>query len=391
VRVITNAERRARLGVRHLLAGRAGDVGEVAAALVGLHSSDPATVYLSARARVDGFEVADLERALYDERSLLRMLGMRRTMFVVPHDLAAVMDAACTKALAPAQRRRLVTLLEAQGIAADGEAWLTDVEAQTLHHLERRGEATASELRSDMPEFTESLRFGEGKPWGGFTGVSTRILFLLATAGTIVRARPRGSWLSSQYRWTTLERWIGGPLPVLDPAGARADLVRRWLQAFGPGTLTDLKWWTGWTLRDTRAALAGVGAVEVGLHDDVVYVLSDDVAPVEEPGDWVALLPSLDPTVMGWKEREWYVGDHTGRLFDRNGNAGPTVWWNGRVIGGWSQRRDTGEIVFRILEPVPEDVRDRVGAEATALREWMAERRVAARFPTPLERELRGA
>ena len=112
MREFARDERRARLGLRHRLAVPAATVESVAGDLVGLHSSDPTTVYLSALARVDGFAVADLEAALYERRSLVRMLGMRRTMFVVPPDLAAVMDAACTRALAPAERRRLIGLLE---------------------------------------------------------------------------------------------------------------------------------------------------------------------------------------------------------------------------------------------------------------------------------------
>lgn len=387
MRRITTEERRARLGTRHHLAVRADDVVDVARDLVGLHSSDPATVYLAARARVDRFSTEDLERALYDDRTLLRLLGMRRTIFVVPRDIAAVIDAGCTRALALPQRRRLIGLLIDQGIAEDAEAWLADVERKTMAALERRGEATGAELRSDMPEFKESLQFGEGKTWGGFTGVSTRVLFLLATASKIVRARPKGSWVSSQYRWTPLERWLGGPLPALDPADARTELVRRWLAAFGPGTLIDIKWWTGWTVRDTKAAVAAAGAVEVELDNGVGYVLAgDDDAPV--PAEWVALLPGLDPTAMGWKERAWYFGDHVPSLFDRNGNAGPTIWWNGRVIGGWAQRK-TGQIVHRLLEAVPSDVAEQVEAEAADLERWLGDVVVTSRFPTPLDRDLR--
>ena len=77
--------------------------------------------------RVRDFMHADLETALYERRSVVRMLGMRRTMFVVPLDLAAVMDEACTKALAPPQRRRLVAMLEEQGVARDGARWLRRV------------------------------------------------------------------------------------------------------------------------------------------------------------------------------------------------------------------------------------------------------------------------
>ena len=145
--------------------------------MVGLHSSDPATVYLSAWARVPGFVHGDLEAALYDDRALLRMLGMRRTMFVVPPDLAAVMQSACTDALLAPERRRLVKMLGEQGIATDPEAWLVDVESRVLSALEGRGEATAVELTEDVPELGTKLMFGAGKKWGGTIGLSTRVLF----------------------------------------------------------------------------------------------------------------------------------------------------------------------------------------------------------------------
>ena len=127
--------------------------------------------------------------------------------------------------------------------------------------------------------------------------------------------------------------------------------MRRWLAAFGPGTLQDLAWWTGWPLGQTRQALAAARAVEVDLDAGTGFLLADDLDPVPPPPEWVALLPSLDPTVMGWKERSWYLGGHRERLFDRNGNAGPTVWADGRVVGGWAQRPD-GTIAVELLEPV---------------------------------------
>ena len=116
MRHIDRGERQRRLVVRHHLAHPAATVEEVAGDLVGLHSSDPATVVLSLWARLDPFAVADLEDALYERRALLRILAMRRTMFVVPLDLAAVMDAACTRALVPGERRKLVAMLETAGV-----------------------------------------------------------------------------------------------------------------------------------------------------------------------------------------------------------------------------------------------------------------------------------
>ena len=72
--------------------------------LVGLHGRDPSTVFLAAaaRSRTPKDVVAAMERALYQDRRLVRTLGMRRTMFVVPLDLVAVLQAACTDPLVPA-------------------------------------------------------------------------------------------------------------------------------------------------------------------------------------------------------------------------------------------------------------------------------------------------
>jgi hypothetical protein len=90
---------------------------------------------------------------------------------------------------------------------------------------------------------------------------------------------------------------------------------------------------------------------------------------------------------MGWKERGWYLGPHGAAIFDRNGNAGPTVWWGGRIVGGWAQRR-TGEIVHRLLEDVGAEAGEAIAAECARLAAWLGDVRVTPRFRTPLEREL---
>ena len=99
------------------------------------------------------------------------------------------------------------------------------------------------------------------------------------------------------------------------------------------------------------------------------------------------LLPALDPTPMGWQSRAWYLGPHAPLLFDRTGNIGPTVWWAGRVVGGWAQR-PSGEVVYRLLEDIGADGAAAVAAEAAALEAWLGAARVTPRFRTPLEREL---
>jgi hypothetical protein len=389
VRTISVEERRARLARRHFLApgSAAGDSVELARGLVGLHATDPATVFLSARAR--GVEAKALDRSLYEERSVLRMIGMRRTLFVLPLDVAAVVQAACTESILDVSRRRYAKLIEGAGIAADGEAWLDVVSAETLRALEARGEAYASELSADVPLLREKIHFGEGKTWASSTSSTSWVLFLLAAEGHVVRGRPRGAWTSSQWCWIPAASWFANPLPRLEPEAARVELASCWLAAFGPAAVADLKWWTGWTLGQTRAALAAVEAEEVNLDAAPGVVLADDVDPEPEPEPWAAFLPSLDPTVMGWKERDWYLGEHASALFDRNGNAGPTVWWKGRVVGGWAGRKD-GEVAFRLLEDVGKDAERAIETEAARLQAWLGETKVTPRFATPLAKELVG-
>jgi len=381
-------ERRARLARRHHLAAeaRSDAVVTVAGDLVGFHGTDPASVFLSAAARMRAPSVATLETALYEDRALVRTLGMRRTMFVLPVELVPVVQAACTDALVPGERKRTLRMLEEDGVA-DAENHLRALQEATLAAIAERGEATGAELSRTVPDLGRQLAVGAGTKWEGTVGIATRVLFLLSTEQRIVRGRPRGSWTSSQYRWSPMSSWLppGVPAPAADEA--RVELARRWLRGFGPATVADLKWWTGLTLGQVRTALAALELEEVDLDGDPGIVLADDVAPTPEPGPWIALLPSLDPTTMGWQRRGWYLGDHATTLFDRNGNAGPTVWSDGRVVGGWAQRR-TGEVVFRLLEDVGAEVVAAIGMEADRLTGWLGDVRVAPRFATPLQRTL---
>ncbi|MFG1666489.1 winged helix DNA-binding domain-containing protein [Streptomyces sp. Y7] len=390
VRYIGVAERRARLGLRHRLAGVARAEGPegIADALVALHGSDPATVYLAVGARLadPAKTVAVTERALYEDRALVRMHGMRHTVFVFPTELTAVVHASTGLAVAARERASLIKDMAKAG--APDAAWLADVEDSALAALARRGQATAAELAQDEPRLREQFVYAAGKSYQGVHTVSTRLLRVLGVEGKVVRGRPLGSWTSSQFRWA-----LAPAHPELDAAGAQAGLLRRWLSVCGPATEADLKWWTGWKVTEVRRALTAIGAEAVSLDEGTGYVVEGDAAAVDSPAEpWAALLPGLDPTAMGWQQRDWYLAPELRpSLFDRSGNVGPTVWWNGRVVGGWAQRGD-GEIVWRLLEELGGGERHAaeaaVAVEAERLRGWVGAARVTPRFRTPVEKEL---
>jgi hypothetical protein len=389
IRAVTVAERRARLAVRHHLAPgeRAGTVAGAVADMIALHGTDPATVYLAAWARTSRTDQAAIEHALYHERSLVRMLGMRRTMFVVPAALVPVIQAGCTDQIAERLRRQLTQVVQEAGVAPDAASWLREVGEAAVRVLAARGSATGAELAGAEPRLRTQIVAAADNPYGGAVNLTTRLLTLLSAEGLIVRGRPRGGWTSTQFSWS-----VAPERAPLAAAGARTELARRWLSAFGPAQASDLQWWTGWTGGQVKQALGPLEIAELELDGAPGIMLAADAAALDEPGNtsaepWPALLPALDPTAMGWRERGWYVGDHTGALFDRSGNIGPTAWWGGRIVGGWAQRKD-GEIAVRLLEDVGTGASAAITAEAQRLQEWIGPARITPRFRTPLEREL---
>ena len=387
MRRISVAERRARVGLRHRLAVHASSPREVAQSLIALHATDPATVFLSVLARQPDVAVEAVESALYEERTLLRLHGMRRTLFVAPVEWAPAILHSCVHTFVAQSRKTYVQALTQAG--AGGDAWLSEVEAAAEAALAKRGTATASQISADEPRLLTKITIAPGKSYESTTTITAWILFLLAAEGRIARGRPSGSWTSSQWTWSPMDKWLPGGVPELPAAQARTELARAWLGAFGPATVADLKWWAGWTAGHAKQALAAAGAVEVDLDGVTGLVLPQDVEPIPGQQPWVALLPALDPTPMGWSQRQWYLSGHATAVFDNTGNAGPTVWCDGRVVGGWAQLPG-GEVVYRLLEDVGAEAESALDSAAERLSGWLGKARISprARRRSPIEKEL---
>ncbi|MGD9704086.1 MAG: winged helix DNA-binding domain-containing protein [Acidimicrobiia bacterium] len=383
-------ERRARLSLRHRLvpSRRTDDVVAIADDLVALHSTDPVSVYLSAAARMAHPALSPMETALYEARSLLRHHAMRRTLWVFGQRVARLAHASTSLGLLGPEERRFARLIEGSGVTTDGIAWLDAARRDVLAALESSGPVTARELGDAVPALRVPIEMAVGKSYATTQAAHTRVLLLLGFEGLIVRARPTGSWINGQYRWATMASWVPGGFGGAGKDEAARELVDLWLRAFGPATTADVQWWTGWTLTVARRALAAAGAVEVDLDGTPGWVAADDADPVRSDEPWVALLPGLDPTTMGWKGRDWYLDPaFAGRLFDRNGNGGPTIWVDGRVVGGWVQRKD-GTIAHELLADVGAASASAIEAAAHDLEALLGGTRFTARFPAPIQAEL---
>jgi hypothetical protein len=383
VLTITDEQRRARLARRHALDAPVRSVAEAATAMTCLHATEPASVHLAAFAR-SGATIAEIDKALYDDRSVVKQLAMRRTVFAFPRDLLPAVWGSAAARVATQQRAQLARDVVKAGVTDDGPAWVEATTTAVLEMLHAHGPATTMQLRASLPALDVRLVVSPGKKYGGEFPIAPRVLTTLAASGVIVRGPNEGGWKTSRPRWTVTADWVDVAPPLAEAEGY-AVLVRSWLHTFGPGTEADIAWWLGATKSAVRRALADVEAVEVQLEQGTGWLLPDDLDDVEPVEPWVALLPALDPTTMGWKERGFYLGDHAGRLFDANGNAGPTAWWHGRIVGGWTQDADGTVLV------VPAESLDRAATRALAdqaarLTDWLAGDVVKSIYQSPLVR-----
>ena len=160
--------------------------------------------------------------------------------------------------------------------------------------------------------------------------------------------------------WVTADEVYGG-----DPA------LRRWLEDRHMSSVLAVKGHRAAGDRDPGSATATQLAARV---------------PAER---WVAVLPGLDPTIMGWKQRDWYLPETSSEVFDSAGNGGPSLWVDGRVVGAWAQTRD-GTIHTHYFERVAAARRRELDQRIEELKSWIGDTRYTVRFPGDIHARLLG-
>jgi Winged helix DNA-binding domain len=344
-----------------------------------LHATEPATVYLSCWARTRSLQVADVDRALYDDRNLVKQLAMRRTTFVFPCDLLPAVWPSASARVAGIERAQISKGVVKAGLAENGHDWLDRARAEVLAVLADAPEGrSALEIRQAVPMIDVKVAVSADSTWS-----ASRVLTHLGATADIVRGTNTGHWRTSRPRWTLMRHWLDDVAPPEAADDGYREIVRRWLYTFGPGTEDDLVWWLGATKTVVRATLAQLGAEAVSLgRGRTGWLLPDDLDEVPDPGSWVALLPVLDPTVMGWQGRDFYLSSHREQIFDSRGNAGTTAWVDGRVTGCWVQD-DAGVVQVRLMERVSARARRALDAEASRLTQWLGGVRVGTVYSSP--------
>lgn len=328
---------RAHVLVKQGLAGPGlSSVSAAVEATGGIYGTAP-TCYLSCAARIPGFRIADLDKELYAERSLVRLRCVRGMAYIQPLELLPVLFA-CT---GEPRDKTLTRIAKWTDLSGD----------EVLAFADRIEEAMAGQPPVTVPEIRKLL----GGDLPGNKNALQMTVALLGRYGRIVRTQARGTWRSDLYPYARWTEWLDAPVEDVDPAAARVRLARRYLRAYGPATANDLKWWSGWTKRDSVAALAALGdeITPVSLDGAEGWSLTGEVGSLTsidpEAGRGVRLLPVWDPYFMGYatspagRARQIAEADYP-RVYDKAGNGTSAVIHDGMAAGVWELDADGGKV-----------------------------------------------
>jgi len=314
---------------RHHLHRRAprGSELRVASRICGLHAQLLGSAALSLWARVEGATLDAFRDALWRERSLVKTWAMRGTLHVLPaSDLPVFFGALGTYTHYLRQgwvnyfgltREEIDRVSEAVGAALRGRV------------LTREELADAVAKRTGSKKAGSVLRQG----WGV-------LLKPAAYRGQLCFAEGEGA----RVRFTH-----PGPVEKREPREALAELVRRYLGAYGPATRDDFAlWWLDLSRIQARALIESVDAARVDLEGTPAYLPAGVRRPKAQARS-VRLLPAFDPYVVGApRSGGLFPVAHKARIFRSAGWISPTLLVDGHVEGVWRHERKGGRLAVGI-------------------------------------------
>jgi DNA glycosylase AlkZ-like len=334
----------ARRVARHALTEPVADLApdDIAGVLCGAHAQLLGAAELSIGRRISGATRADVRRALWEERTLVKTFGPRGTVHLLPAaDLP--MWTGALSALPPITRHpepvRFSPVQAEEVIAAIGDA-LADAEL-TVDELT---EAIAARIGPWAVERTMEAFGGKWPRWRQLTGAA-------AHRGVLCFGPDRGR----NVTYTSPHRWLPGFRPADGDAALRALLIR-YLYAYGPATPANFAQWLAMPVRRATELFGVLGEEleRVELDGTPAWTLAGDTATPPEPHRGIRLLPYFDAYVVAGQPRnQLYPGAAAARALTPAGQAGnyPVLLVDGVVGGVWHQRR-SGRTIAITVEPL---------------------------------------
>lgn len=376
-------------------AARSSSVEEVVVRSLALCASDPHALALSIWSRALFERITDVSDALAEatekDRSLVGVSAMRRAIHLVHRSDMEMLLAVYSERFGPSAVRFAKSALVEAGLCdrESSEVRYTELCDKILSVLGDR-ELSLFDLATELPDIRARAMIAAGKPYQLEVDIGQCLLGAMGASGRLVCTQ-RAGVLAAECNWMQRTAWLTDEPALPELSIAKTRLVSRYLSVFGPAAHDDIVSWTGLTPGDVDAALRAIGGVEVAVEgwSGPRWVHADEIPHGEVPQPvGVALLPALDPVLMGYRDRSpWVAPEHLPSLSDPLGNIGPTIWLDGRVVGGWGLSR-SGMVAVRLFEVFDSVRLKAIINEAARLESALAGRRVSPQIWTPLVREL---
>jgi hypothetical protein len=339
------------------------DIYQIAQDICGLHATHPMTPYLSLFVRAEDFKRDDLDKVLYEQKALGKVRYARKTVYVIPKERMSEVFSA-TKGML---EQRLGPYLEHLGMTKKD---FKEASRLILKILEGKG-MTVKDIKKEMK-----------------AGLNiSAVVNLMCDQDLLIRGNPATGWKSSIHTYYPFHEYFPGiDLNEVDEAEAKKSMVKKYLASFGPVTVTDASWWTGFTKTEVRHALKDfkdeIISLEIsGLEGEYLLLTSDmgrleSTCIPEEP--LVNLLPLLDPYLMGYKERKRYMAqEHYTKVFDRSGNVTSTALLDGRIVGVWDfDEEQEPAVKTHLFERVKSDVLKEIHSKAKKIGKFISGKEV---------------
>ncbi len=378
------------LSKQHLTPGsHTNDTLEIVSSVIGLHASDFKTPFLSCFARSDDFRKESLYRELYQKRTLSKIKAMRNTLFIFRKGFVPTVFTALQGSVLKASAVYLEKYMNMFGVDRDLYERASREILDIVGKESMDAAAIKKSLRGRVPDrrlwkkevVVRGSRKYQGPDAAGY------IIYSLCDQCKLARVGFEGMSSNKQHyiRW---DEWFPELKMKKDVMGSRRELIESYINSFGPVTLRDIKWWTGFNTTEVTQVLEGLDIIYVeweGMESFEYFTTGSDLArlmghrPSRRKG--VTLLPVLDVYTMGYKDRERLAESRWQKsMYDRSGNAYPAILHRGRIIGVWRYPSFSGSPIspagirrFMFFGDVKPAVRGAVEAEYRRVSRFLAE------------------
>ncbi|UCC19723.1 MAG: AlkZ family DNA glycosylase [Promethearchaeota archaeon] len=340
------------------------DIIQITADLCGLHSTRLSASFFSLFARTKNFEKADLERELYINRTLGRVRGMRRTLFIETIDMIPIVHNATFKLV----EKNIEKYMEFHKVSINEYQKISE---KIMEILKGR-ELSTAEIRKELNSESNI----------------PAIIHLMCNYGLLIRGPPIKDWKDMRNKYAIFKDYFPNiNLKRVNEKEAIQHLIEKYVKTYGPVSENDISWWTGLTKSKIREAIQNsdfqLKSVKISSIKGNFLILETDIEKLlnlnNNDKHTLTILPELDPYPMGYKERDRYIdADNYDNIFDRSGNVTASILLDGVIIGVWdTEEKPEPTIKFHLFHSIENDLIDKIYSKAQKVGQFFFDERVS--------------